>query len=164
MILSSTCFFSPSIHTCMHACPSLSEKAPDDAFGLWTLESIEGYFKALGKRQLWLPRERACKCVQFCQQFTVAWRNGFKKHRYTCMAASFKALFDLSCMYLGRAQCAACLRSGSRMEVVQGQAEKPHATGTCAPVLHYALLSQVVHHQSCKCAQAVHAGPARKRC
>jgi len=49
--------------------------APADAMELlrWTVQSVHGYFKTLGKRQLWLTREQAEKCVQQCQQFTLSW-------------------------------------------------------------------------------------------
>ena len=41
------------------------EKAPADGLGLtrWTLKNVNQYFKALGKRQLWLPKDRAIGSV-----------------------------------------------------------------------------------------------------
>lgn len=67
-------------YVCVCVCINLphllrAKKAPADALSLlcWTLEAVDRYFKALGRRQLWLPRDKAIACVRSCQQFTVAW-------------------------------------------------------------------------------------------
>lgn len=68
------------VYVCSHGTHAnftclITKKAPADALALlrWTLEAVDGYFTALGKRQLWLPKQQAIACVQYSQRFTEPW-------------------------------------------------------------------------------------------
>lgn len=63
----------------MHMVPSVmcsvdmsSKIAPPDGLALlkWTLQNAEDYFKGLGQRRVWLPKDRAMRCIRACQYMT----------------------------------------------------------------------------------------------
>ena len=96
---------------CKHVLLQLiAQKAPADGLALlrWTLEAVDGFFKLLGKRNVWLPRRTAHACVNYCQQFTESWHAWNILCLHSCMNVrthSFRSAFvsfqELMC-------CAVC--------------------------------------------------------
>ena len=113
-----------------------AQKAPEDGFALlrWAVEAVNSYFKTLGKRQLWLRRDKAIRCIRHCRHFTVTWLNT------SAGAFAFpSALHDDYVVRLGRIQCLEQLRSFSTVETFQNQTQVAHATRDHAPVLQVLL-------------------------
>ena len=104
-----------------------AQKAPEDGFALlrWTVEAVNSYFKILGKRQLWLRRDKAIRCIRHCRHFTVTWLNACVRE-FACLSA----LRDDYVVRLRRAQCLEQLRlrSFSTVETFENQIQVAHAT------------------------------------
>lgn len=124
-----------AVCVCVHVC-GFAQGAPADGLALlrFTLGAVDQYFKALGKRKVWLTKQDAMVCVRSCQNFTATWLHalghiflGVHACIHACMHSSHEPCMNFDLVTLGRLQRFEQLRSVAKMDFVQNQTEITHA-------------------------------------